>query len=66
MKALYNVRITRKHPAYDDDPFTEQVSAASKSEANRKVKARLEREGYYFGGGDAATFVATLVYQNGR
>lgn len=58
MKTTYTVTVTPKFPGWNNKPFTVEVEAASKSEANKRARRDLETQGYIFTHSDAATFSA--------
>ena len=54
----YEVTVSPKFPTWNNKPFTVEVSASSKSEANKRARRNLESEGFIFTHSDAATFTA--------
>lgn len=54
----YEVTVTPKYPDRIRRQFTMTVEASSKSEAIKRARSELERDGHYFKGDDAVTFMA--------
>lgn len=61
MKTTYTVTVTPKFPSWNSKPFTVEISAESKQEANKRARRTLEAEGHIFTHSDAATFTAVAA-----
>lgn len=62
MKAnLYTVTVTPAYPTWNNVPFTVEVRADSKREANKTARRNLENEGHVFTHSDAVSFSAVEV-----
>lgn len=54
----FRVTITAKYPAWYSKPWTMDVEAKNKSDANKRARVLAEADGHRFTGEDQATFRA--------
>jgi hypothetical protein len=55
---IYTVTVTPKYPTWNNQPFSVQVLAKSRADANKRARRDLENEGHVFTHSEAATFRA--------